>query len=211
MDFGIAPIIGACYNASKIEALLLLPESSVARAKRSSSSDVRWLIPTYYGGCAALEALPSSVPEFGEPMSSICASEADGLRIILGAKSYEEIDKPDIKIERRPRGWAIVLHPLGGGDPSGVVFFLDDGRSFLQRELMSGVTPLIQDINDIESVSELDELDHRPDGASDDDFLNGLSSTLSQLCAAIEKVSVEAHRDELKVILKRLAALVRMI
>ena len=36
-----------------------------------------------------------------------------------------------VQVERRPNGWAIFLHPIGGGDPSGYVYFLDDGRSFV--------------------------------------------------------------------------------
>jgi len=31
----------------------------------------------------------------------------------------------------RPHGWAIFLHPAGSGDSSAVVYFLDDGRSYV--------------------------------------------------------------------------------
>ena len=51
-----------------------------------------------------------------------------------GTHDYDDYDKPDLLIERRPVGWAIFLHPLGGGDPVGVIYFLDDGRSFFREE-----------------------------------------------------------------------------
>lgn len=60
-----------------------------------------------------------------------------GVRIVLGTHDDGQLDKPDIQIERRPNGWAIFLHPIGGGDPSGIVFFLDDGRSFLTPDGLS--------------------------------------------------------------------------
>jgi hypothetical protein len=55
-----------------------------------------------------------------------------------------DTDSPDILIERQPNGWAIFLHPLGWIDPSATVYFHDDGRSYLLKELDGGPTPTIQ-------------------------------------------------------------------
>ena len=41
---------------------------------------------------------------------------------------------PDIQIKRRRNGWMLFLHPVGGSDPSGYVFFLDDGRSLVVKQ-----------------------------------------------------------------------------
>jgi hypothetical protein len=82
--------------------------------------------------------------------------EADGVRIVLGTHDYEDYEKPDIYIERRPNGWAIFLHPLGGSDPSGFVYFLDDGRSFLAKEFGLGPTPAIEVLEADHKLRELD-------------------------------------------------------
>jgi hypothetical protein len=56
--------------------------------------------------------------------------------------------KPDVQIERRPNGWAIFLSPLGGSDPCALVYFHDDGRSWLTKEL-AGPTPELVEVNGI--------------------------------------------------------------
>jgi hypothetical protein len=86
----------------------------------------------------------------------LLVSEADGVRIILGTDDPNDFEKPDIQIERRPGGWSIFLHPVGGGDPSGFVYFLDDGRSYVVRENDFGTTPIIQVRNSVEEFPQLD-------------------------------------------------------
>ena len=61
---------------------------------------------------------------------------------MLGSHDFNDVDKPDIQIERQPNGWVIFLHPLGGSDAAGTVYFHDDGRSYLVKE-WSGPTPPI--------------------------------------------------------------------
>ncbi|HZL38339.1 MAG TPA: hypothetical protein VFC78_23700 [Tepidisphaeraceae bacterium] len=85
-------------------------------------------------------------PEFGEPDVPIVIRRADGVRIVLGTHDYFDMHAPDIQIERRPRGWAIFLHPVGGGDASGFVYFLDDGRSFVLPERHLDTTLKIQSL-----------------------------------------------------------------
>jgi hypothetical protein len=106
-------------------------------------------VPTFYGNRDTIDGSPGSlytgnVREFDEPKVPILMYESQGLRLVLGsdradASPHDEpnLSKPDIQIERRPNGWAIFLHPEAGCDPAGVVYFHDDGRSFLLKERLS--------------------------------------------------------------------------
>lgn len=91
-------------------------------------------VPTYYGSVAEERATEFGLPEFDEPAVPVLIHEAEGVRIVLGTHDYDDLSKPDIQIERRPKGWAVFLHPEPGGDASGFVYFLDDGRSFVLPE-----------------------------------------------------------------------------
>jgi hypothetical protein len=51
----------------------------------------------------------------------------------------------------------IFLHPVGGSDPGGYVFFLDDGRSLVVQQKSGDSTPAIQ-------VSEYDTAEAEVDG-----------------------------------------------
>jgi hypothetical protein len=99
-------------------------------------------VPTYYGGAFEKEVAEGEKPEFGDPYVPVLAREADGVRIVLGSHDYFDMSKPDIQIERRPNGWAIFLHPEAGGDASGFLYFLDDGRSFVSPE--NATTPAVE-------------------------------------------------------------------
>jgi hypothetical protein len=93
--------------------------------------ELKLLVPTYYGAAnCETERFPGK-EEFDEPNVPMLIREAEGVRVVLGSHDFEDLSKPDVQIERRPNGWAIFLHPVPGGDPSGLVYFLDDGRSFL--------------------------------------------------------------------------------
>jgi hypothetical protein len=85
--------------------------------------------PTYFGETAGYKT--GAKPEFGNPRVPVLIRAADGAMIVLGAHQYAVGKAPDIQIERRPNGWAIFLQPIAGGDSSGHLYFLDDGRSFL--------------------------------------------------------------------------------
>lgn len=113
------------------------------------------LVPTYNG-----YAYPDETEEFGDPYVPVHVYREDGVRIVLGSDDRENIDAPDINIERRPHGWAIFLHPLGGSDASGYAYFLDDGRSFLVKELGLGPTPVIEIVDSHSDIPGLDA----PDG-----------------------------------------------
>jgi hypothetical protein len=91
-------------------------------------------LPTYNGRyyCRAVER--GELPEHGDPHVPVLVRAAMGVRVILGTHDAEDLDKPDILIERQPNGWVIFLHPFGAGDPVGYVCFHDDGRSFLIKE-----------------------------------------------------------------------------
>jgi hypothetical protein len=112
-------------------------------------------VPTYNAGAFPNDVANHTRPEFGEPYVPVVVRPADGVRLVLGSHDYWNSDAPDIQIERRPRGWAIFLHPVGGSDPSGYVYFVDDGRSFVVPE--SGVaTPAILMRTSDEAVFEVD-------------------------------------------------------
>lgn len=88
------------------------------------------LVPTYYGMMYAKMDPHENKEDFGEPNVPVLIHHAEGVRVVLGTHDAEDMAKPDIQIERRPNGWAIFLHPIGGST-SGLVYFLDDGRSYL--------------------------------------------------------------------------------
>lgn len=92
---------------------------------------LRVTVPTYFGAAQYQGNIPADLPEFDAPNVPVLIHEAEGVRIVLGTHDLNDREKPDIQIERRPKGWAIFLHPVGGGDASGYVYFLDDGKSFL--------------------------------------------------------------------------------
>lgn len=115
----------------------------------------RLTVPTYNANYFDKVTHETLMEEFSEPNVPVLVHEADGVRIVLGTHDYDEMDKPDIQIERRTNGWAIFLHPFGGGDPSGYVYFLDDGRSYLVRE-HGGTTPAIALIASVDNLAELD-------------------------------------------------------
>lgn len=105
--------------------------------------ELKLIVPTYNGQYFADEVASGERSEFGDPEIPLVIREAGGVRIVLGTHDYDDCKMPDVQIERHPNGWMIFLHPVGGGDAAGYVFFLDDGRSFLVKEFAYG-TPAIE-------------------------------------------------------------------
>jgi hypothetical protein len=122
-------------------------------------------VPTYYGSADEAKVAAAKLSEFDDPRVPVLVRPADGLRIVLGTHDYYDMTKPDIQIERRSNGWAIFLHPVGGGDASGYVYFMDDGRSFIIPENDVGPTPPIRMLPRDDAVAEY--LDRH--GLCDDD------------------------------------------
>lgn len=112
-------------------------------------------VPTYNASYFADEVDNGTKEEFGNPTVPILVHEADGVRIVLGTHDYDDLEKPDIQIERQPNGWMIFLHPLGGSDACGFVFFADDGRSFLMKENDYGPTAAIHILEPGEQIPEI--------------------------------------------------------
>ena len=106
--------------------------------------DFKTIVPTYYGDAFSEQVALGNVKELSEPFVPFVVRVDSGIRIVLGTHEYEDLSKPDILIERRPKGWVITLHPLPGSDPSGYVYFLDDGRSLLVPEFDIGRTSTIE-------------------------------------------------------------------
>lgn len=130
-------------------------------------------VPTYNAERYPREIEAGTKEDFGEPYSPIVIRPAEGVRIVLGTHDYWDCAKPDIQIERRPGGWAIFLHPLGGGDASGFVFFIDDGRSYVVPE--TGATPPIKmsrwkdAMYDVDKMAELRDEDDVAEAPTEDD------------------------------------------
>lgn len=118
-------------------------------------NSLRMLIPTYNGAVYPDGLDKTEVEDFGNPYVPVLVQPDSGLRIFLGSHA-EGPDVPDVAIERRPHGWAIFLHPVGGSDPSGYIYFLDDGRSYLVPESGLGATPEIQVVKDLDKAIGLD-------------------------------------------------------
>jgi hypothetical protein len=144
-------MIGTSYNASKIGT----PQHG------AHMHELKIYAPTYYGSLNE-QAEAKGLQEFDQPHVPIVVRSADGLRIVLGSHDYFDGNAPDVQIERRPRGWALFLHPLGGSDPCGYVYFLDDGRSFLVPESDFGTTPPIAVRPSDAVATEIDNLDKSP-------------------------------------------------
>ena len=104
---------------------------------------MKFLVPTYFGNLFAEKVRDGSSPEFSEPDVPVWIREENGLRIVLGPDEKGD-GPPEVQIERQPNGWAVFLHPAGGGDPSGYAYLLDDGRSFLIKESPIGPTVAIK-------------------------------------------------------------------
>jgi hypothetical protein len=101
-------------------------------------------VPTYYGNTIAADGSSVDREEFDKPTVPLLVYPADGVRIVLGSHDLNDLQWPDVQIERRPKGWVMFLHPLGGSDPSGYVYFLDNGSSYLLKEPAIGPTPPIE-------------------------------------------------------------------
>lgn len=120
---------------------------SLLAPKASELTEIRRMnVPTY------LASQDPSGPDCGEPHVPILIGDAAGIRLLLGADDWLDDEKPEIQIERRPRGWMILIHP-NAGDAVGFFIMLDDGRSFFVHEY--GADPHMEQLYEIPR-----ELDH---------------------------------------------------
>ena len=94
---------------------------------------------TYYGQIPEEVREARRLGEYDSPEVPVVVRPADGVRIVLGTHDFWDTSFPDIQIERRAGGWAIFLHAVPGDDPSGYVYFLDDGSSYVDIEYGSSV------------------------------------------------------------------------
>jgi hypothetical protein len=120
------------------------------------SVELNLVVPTYNYQLYGEQVDRGELPEYGEPLVPVLIRDEAGVRIVLGTHDFKDHSKPDLLIERQPQGWAIFLHPEGGGDPSGVVYFLDDGRSFVTPENDLGSSNNIQFLECGEPVPDID-------------------------------------------------------
>jgi hypothetical protein len=113
------------------------------------------MVPTYYG--SFIKGTNLELADFGGPMVPVLIHEAEGVRIALGTHEHSDHDKPDVQIERRRNGWLIFLNPVGGSDTSGMVAFLDDGRSFVVEARDNGTTKPVEMVEYEEAIDALDD------------------------------------------------------
>jgi hypothetical protein len=118
--------------------------------------EFRFSVPSYQARNCTEQVQLREALEFREPFVPVLIRRDNGVRVVLGSHEYEEMRQPDVYIERQPKGWLIALHPSAGGDPSGYVYFLDDGRSFLVKENVVGSTVPIEVLDCHERIPEID-------------------------------------------------------
>ncbi len=111
-----------------------------ASKRRPQLKTLKLKVPTYNANYFPREVEEGTKQEFGKPLVPVVIHSADGVRVVLGTHRYMDCDKPDIMIERQPNGWVIFLHSVGGGDPCGYVYFLDDGAVTCGRKARSVMT-----------------------------------------------------------------------
>ena len=99
-------------------------------------------VPTYVG-----EQQRATRADYAEPHVPVLVYEDRGVRIVLGTHERQAL-APDMQIERRPHGWAIFLNPMPGSDPSALVYFHDDRRSWISK-LAGGPTPVLIEVDDV--------------------------------------------------------------
>jgi hypothetical protein len=103
-------------------------------------------IPTYIGSQPHDEQ--DNPPDFAEPRVPVLVHESEGIRVLMGTHNWQDWDKPDIQIERRPHGWAVFIHP-NAGDPVAFLYMLDNGKTYLMPEKYT--EPALEVIDDTPS------------------------------------------------------------
>jgi hypothetical protein len=106
----------------------------------------RMKVPTY------LACQDPTGPDIGEPHVPVLIGDAEGIRLLLGTNDWNDYEKPDICIERRPHGWMIFVHH-NAGDAVGFLIMLDDGRTLYVHEY--GADPRMEELYEIPQ-----DLDH---------------------------------------------------
>ncbi|HZZ28901.1 MAG TPA: hypothetical protein VFE46_12940 [Pirellulales bacterium] len=124
-----------------------------------AADDFHLFAPTYNYQLYPKYVQSGAKPEFGLPEIPVVARAAQGIRIALGTHNYDDTSKPDVQIERHPNGWMIFLHPLGGSDACGYIYFFDDGQSCLLPEYGYGPTPAIRILAPGSRLPEFDAAD----------------------------------------------------
>jgi len=106
-------------------------------------AELKLFVPTYNYSVYPDEVVSGVMEDYTESRTPVLIREEAGVRIILGTHDSSDRDKPDVLIERQANGWLIFLHPEGG-DPSGYVYFLDNGESYAMKELGLGAIEFLE-------------------------------------------------------------------
>lgn len=92
-------------------------------------------VPTYYGSLKANrdETYGSDKKqEFDGPNAQVTVRASDAVYVDLGPR-VDGCDPPNVIIERRANGWMVTINAEGGGDSSGHIYMIDDGRAFAMK------------------------------------------------------------------------------
>lgn len=154
-------------------------------------------VPTFYGNVNGENPERAIHDDFDQPFIPVLVREADGVRVVLGSHCSDDLDVPDILIERRPRGWTIFLHPVGSSDPSGYVFFNDDGSSFALPEGEWSPTPPIRMLPRHTPIAAIDHLKRDDDDDDDDESDVPKTSEAFQAAASADAPAVDHGASEL--------------
>jgi hypothetical protein len=97
-------------------------------------NDIQLIVPTYNRRRFPQQVARGELEEYGAPEVPVLVREADGLRIMLGARDFND-QVPDLLVERQPGAWVVFVHHPGGGDPSCEIYLMDDGRTLVSPEI----------------------------------------------------------------------------
>jgi hypothetical protein len=89
---------------------------------------------------------------YGKPITKIRAVSRGNLTLVLGGESANDLNAPDLCIERHPGGWTLQLTGQRGGDPAGHVCFMDDGRVRFMIEEVGAGSPGMEQIEQFEEI-----------------------------------------------------------
>lgn len=96
--------------------------------------------------CSGLKLGSISIPtwsehngEYLEPAATVnVLGTKIGVALQLGGNIEDNPQAVDLFVERRPRGWAIIITPPGSDDPAISVYVLDSGRVVACQDGIAG-------------------------------------------------------------------------
>lgn len=114
----------------------------MARSEKQAT-EFKLKVSTCYRYTHPDEVEQGAMKGIGKPQVPVLVRSGDGVRVLFGTHDPKDEDAPVLLVERQANGWLIVLQPEGTfGDPSGYVYFLDGGKSYLMRDDLTSIIVL---------------------------------------------------------------------